>query len=141
MNCIYKRLCWDDVCVTRFLCPSLYRYHLCGGDGGRTRTLGLQLCSLRHLHTPSELDNMAPSLLPSLSFTHLFLLPSLPPQLLVSSPDLIWCIYRFQYNVCVILKAICAGVGFGSGTETTQLPTPFFHLLFLLTHTGGGLGG
>ena len=32
---------------------------------------------------------------------------------LVSSPDLIRCVYHFQ-----ILKAICAGVGFGSGTET-----------------------
>ena len=84
---------------------------------------------------------MAPSMLPSLSFTHLFLLPSLPPQLLVLSPDLIRRVYRFQYNARAILKVIHAGVGFGSGTETTQLSTPSFHLLFLLTHTGGGLGG
>ena len=34
---------------------------------------------------------------------------------LVSSPDLIRQVYRFQYNV---RKVICAGVGFGSGTET-----------------------
>ena len=39
----------------------------------------------------------------------------------VSSPDLIWRIYRLQYNappLHTILKVICAGVGFGSGTET-----------------------
>ena len=37
---------------------------------------------------------------------------------LVSSPDLILCVYHFQYNTWAILKAICAGVGFGPGTET-----------------------
>ena len=36
---------------------------------------------------------------------------------LVSSPDLIRRVYRLQYNA--ILKAICAGVGFGSETEIT----------------------
>ena len=36
----------------------------------------------------------------------------------VSSPDLIWRVYRLQYNT--ILKVICAGVGFGSGTETSR---------------------
>ena len=36
---------------------------------------------------------------------------------LVSSPDLIRRVYRLQYNA--ILKAIHAGVGFGSETETT----------------------
>ena len=38
---------------------------------------------------------------------------SVPP--LVLSPDLIWHIYRFQYNT---LKVIHAGVGFGFGTKT-----------------------
>ena len=38
---------------------------------------------------------------------------------MVSSPDLIRRVYCFQYNPCAILKAICAGVGFGSGTETS----------------------
>ena len=47
--------------------------------------------------------------------------PPPPPLILVSSPDLILCVYRFQYNA--ILKPICAGVGFGSGTETTPHPT------------------
>ena len=41
----------------------------------------------------------------------------------VLSPDLIRRIYRFQYNAlenpCTLLKAIHAGVGFGSGTETS----------------------
>ena len=36
---------------------------------------------------------------------------------LVSSPDLILCVYHFQYNTWAILKASCAGVGFGPGTE------------------------
>ena len=40
-----------------------------------------------------------------------------PPHHLVSSPDLIQCVYRFQYNA--ILKPIHTGVGFRSGTETT----------------------
>ena len=35
-------------------------------------------------------------------------------MMVVSSIDLIWCVYRFQYNARAILKAICAGVGFGS---------------------------
>ena len=35
--------------------------------------------------------------------------------IVVSSPDLIRHVYHFQYN----LKAIRAGVGFGSGTETS----------------------
>ena len=34
-----------------------------------------------------------------------------------SSPDLIRCIYHFLH---MILKVICAGVGFGSGTETNR---------------------
>ena len=41
---------------------------------------------------------------------------------LVLSPDLIRHIYHFQYNAretAAILKEICAGVDFGSGTETT----------------------
>ena len=38
---------------------------------------------------------------------------------LVSSPDLIRCMDCFQYNAWAILKVICAGVGFGSGTETS----------------------
>ena len=40
---------------------------------------------------------------------------------IVLSPDLIWRVYRFQYNtqeLRAVLKAIRAGVGFGSGTET-----------------------
>ena len=40
---------------------------------------------------------------------------------IVSSPDLIRCVYHFQYNAQeprTILKAIRAGVGFGSETET-----------------------
>ena len=37
-------------------------------------------------------------------------------DMLVSSPDLIRHVYHFQYSM--ILKAICARVGFGSGTET-----------------------
>ena len=41
------------------------------------------------------------------------------------SPDLIRCLYRFQYNALPsprsILKAIRAGVGFGSGTETNAI--------------------
>ena len=37
---------------------------------------------------------------------------------LVSSPDLFRRVYHFQYNTWVILKAICAGVGFEPGTET-----------------------
>ena len=41
--------------------------------------------------------------------------------LIVLSPDVIWRIYCFQYNVQAILKAIRAGVGFGSGTETSTL--------------------
>ena len=56
---------------------------------------------------------------------------------LVSSPDLIRRVYRFQYNMQktrAVLKAIRAGVGFGSGTETsTVLETVhwllWFHLL------------
>ena len=43
---------------------------------------------------------------------------------IVSSPDLIWRIYRFPlsyFSYWVILKAIRAGVGFGSGTETRQV--------------------
>ena len=36
----------------------------------------------------------------------------------VLSPDLIWRVYRLQYNT--ILKVIRAGVGFGSGTETRR---------------------
>ena len=43
--------------------------------------------------------------------------------ILVSSPDLIRCVYRFPYNARAILKAIRAGVGFGSGTETTTILT------------------
>ena len=39
---------------------------------------------------------------------------------IVSSPDLVRHVYRLQYNVRAILKAIRAGVGFGSGTETTS---------------------
>ena len=35
---------------------------------------------------------------------------------LVSSPDLIWCVYHM--GKCTILKAIRAGVEFGSGTKT-----------------------
>ena len=34
----------------------------------------------------------------------------------VLSPDLIRRVYRFQYKT--VLKPICAGIGFGSGTET-----------------------
>ena len=40
---------------------------------------------------------------------------------LVLSPDFIWRVYRFHYNtqeLRAVLKAIRAGVGFGSGTET-----------------------
>ena len=44
---------------------------------------------------------------------------------LVSSPDLIRRVYCFQYNARVILKATRAGVGFGSGTETTVHYTQF----------------
>ena len=44
-----------------------------------------------------------------------------PVLMLVSSLDLIRRIYRFQYSPRTILKAICAGVGFGSGTETMPL--------------------
>ena len=50
---------------------------------------------------------------------------------LVSSPDLIRYAYRFQYKAwekdteCAILKAICAGVGFGSGTETSMSHTVY----------------
>ena len=36
---------------------------------------------------------------------------------LVSSSDLIQRVYRFQCN-SAILKVICTGIGFGSGTET-----------------------
>ena len=39
-------------------------------------------------------------------------------RIVVSSPDFI---YRFQYSPCAILKAIRAGVGFGSETETNQI--------------------
>ena len=42
----------------RVLVPPMCKYHLWGGDGGRTGTPGLQLCSFCHLHTPSALDNM-----------------------------------------------------------------------------------
>ena len=42
-------------------------------------------------------------------------------RIVVSSPDLIRRIYRFQYSPCAILKAIRAGVGFGSETETNQI--------------------
>ena len=42
---------------------------------------------------------------------------------LVPSPDLIRPVYRFQYDVCAILKVISAGIGFGSGTETKVNPT------------------
>ena len=43
--------------------------------------------------------------------------------MIVSSPDLIRHIYRFQYNARpgAVLKAIHAGVGFGSGTETSLM--------------------
>jgi len=38
---------------------------------------------------------------------------------LVSSPDLIRHVDRFQYNApCVVVRAICTAVGFGSGAET-----------------------
>ena len=46
--------------------------------------------------------------------------------LLVSSSDFIWCVYRFQYNPHVILKAIRARVGFGSGTKTIPLYTMWY---------------
>ena len=36
----------------------------------------------------------------------------------VSSPDLIWCVC---VPPCMIMKVICAGVGFGSGTETSTV--------------------
>ena len=44
---------------------------------------------------------------------------------LVSSPDLIRRVYRFQY----ILKAIRVGVGFGSGTETSADQSTNLHRL------------
>ena len=36
----------------------------------------------------------------------------------VSFPDLIQHVYYLQYNMQYVPKVICAGVGFGSGTET-----------------------
>ena len=56
---------------------------------------------------------------------------------LVSSPDLIWRVYRLQYNA--ILKAIRAGVGFGSGTETRKCytcmnDTWLYQVTFTLLH-------
>ena len=41
-------------------------------------------------------------------------------EMLVSSPDLIWCVYHFQY-IAHEKKAIDTGVGFGSGTETREM--------------------
>ena len=42
-------------------------------------------------------------------------------------PDLIWCVYHFWYNSPrAILKAIRAGVGFGSGTETNTTHAPYY---------------
>ena len=60
----------------------LCRYHLCGGDGGRTGTPGLQLRSFSHLYTPSELNNL-PALreLTPPSPPSLPLLPPSPPSL------------------------------------------------------------
>ena len=37
---------------------------------------------------------------------------------IVLSPDLIQCIFQYNPNPCAILKVICTGVGFGSGTDT-----------------------
>ena len=41
-------------------------------------------------------------------------------EMLVSSPDLIWCVYHFQY-IAREKKVIDTGVGFGSGTETREM--------------------
>ena len=38
--------------------------------------------------------------------------------IVVLFPDLTQYIGCFKHNLCVILKVICTGVGFGSGTET-----------------------
>ena len=49
---------------------------------------------------------------------------SLSPPVFVLSPDIIRRVYRFQYNAwenACDSEAIRAGIGFGSGTETTPV--------------------
>ena len=74
----------------------------------------------------------------NVNISYLVLQDSLAWPDLVSSSDLIWRVYRFQYiSPHAILKAIRTGVGFWSGTETRPDPTflPSFLAMWGLLNT------